>query len=180
MQEKETPDFLPGEDECDRFGVCLGIDYGSKRIGVAVSDQSWKLAFPFLVIQNGPSNKEKEAVFYEIRRVLDAHDVSLMVIGESKNFKGEDNQIMEDVKEFKERILEEFEVETIFEPELFSTIQASRIQGEHDTIDSSAAAVILQSYLDRIQSRNKKKTNPEIQEKFNARDYQESLENTYE
>jgi RNase H-fold protein (predicted Holliday junction resolvase) len=61
---------------------------------------------------------------------------------------------MEEVRDFKEYLEEEFGIEVVFEPEILSTLQASRIQGEHIMIDSSAAAIILQSYLDRIQSRN--------------------------
>jgi putative Holliday junction resolvase len=148
-------DLLPGADLRERSGVCIGIDYGTKRIGVAISDTSWKLAFPLTVIQNGPSNKEKDSVIYEIRKILDEHDVQLVVIGESKDFKNKDNEIMDEVRDFKDTLDEEFWIETLFEPELFSTLQASRIQGEHATIDSSAAAVILQSYLDRIQAKEK-------------------------
>ncbi len=81
---------------------------------------------------------------------------------------------MDEVRDFKDTLDEEFWIETLFEPEMFSTLQASRIQGEHSTIDSSAAAVILQSYLDRIQAREKAERierGEEVQED-NYQDYQ--------
>lgn len=143
---------LPGKDLRDRSGVCLGIDYGTKRIGVAVSDADWKLAFPVSVIQNGPSKKERDSALHQIRDICDSKEAFVVVIGESKDFKNKDNQIMEEVREFAEYLTDEFGLEVVYEPEIFSTLQAARIQGEHEKIDASAAAVILQSYLDRIQS----------------------------
>ena len=149
-----TLDMLPGEDVRDRTGLCIGLDYGSKRIGVAVSDQSWKIAFPLEIVQNGSSRKERESALNIIRNICEKNDAHVVVIGESKDFKNKDNQIMEEVRDFKEYLEEEFDLEVVFEPEILSTLQASRIQGEHKNIDASAAAIILQSYLDRIQSRN--------------------------
>jgi putative Holliday junction resolvase len=149
-----TLDILPGEDIRDRSGLCIGIDYGTKRIGVAVSDEAWKIAFPLEVVKNGPSKKERESALNIIRNICEKNDALVVVIGESKDFKNKDNQIMEEVRDFKEYLEEEFGLEVVFEPEILSTLQASRIQGEHKMIDSSAAAIILQSYLDRIQSRN--------------------------
>jgi putative Holliday junction resolvase len=146
--------MLPGEDIRDRTGLCIGLDYGSKRIGVAVSDQSWKIAFPLDVVKNGPSRKERESALNIVRNLCEKNDALVVVIGESKDFKNKDNQIMEEVRDFKEYLEEEFGLEVVFEPEILSTAQASRIQGEHGKIDASAAAIILQSYLDRIQSRN--------------------------
>jgi putative Holliday junction resolvase len=143
---------LPGIDPRDRAGLCLGIDYGTKRIGVAVSDKNWQFAFPLSIVKNGPSKKERDAALYEIRKICDEHEVYVVVIGESKDFQNKDNAIMEEIRDFREHLIEEFELDVVFEPEMFSTLQASRIQGEHDKIDASAAAVILQSYLDRIQS----------------------------
>ncbi len=144
---------LPGSDIRDRSGVCIGVDYGTKRVGIAVSDSNWTIAFPLTVIQNGPSNKERDSLYYQIRQICDEHDVQLVVIGESKDFSNKDNKIMQDIREFREHLTEEFLLETVFEPEIMSTLQASRLQGEHEKIDASAAAVILQSYLDRIQAK---------------------------
>jgi putative holliday junction resolvase len=152
----QEQDMLPGEDIRDRAGVCLGIDYGTKRIGVAVSDLSWTFSFPVDVIKNGPSRQERESALNIIRNLCDKHDAHVIVMGESKDFKNKDNQIMEEVRDFKEYLEEEFGFEVVFEPEMLSTLEASRIQGEHKKIDASAAAIILQSYLDRIQSRNNK------------------------
>lgn len=128
----------------------LGIDYGKKRIGVAYSDEAGTLAFPKGVIENKkPADSAKI-----IRETADTlGGIETVILGESKNFKGEDNTIMEDVREFAEH-LKSNSLEVIYEPEIMSTIQAERIQGRRKDIDASAAAVILQSYLDRLKNSN--------------------------
>ena len=70
---------------------------------------------------------------------------------------------MEDVREFAEH-LKSLLIETHFEPEVLSTMQAERIQGKRDDIDSSAAAVILQSFLDRMHTDTSQKTMQEIRD----------------
>lgn len=120
----------------------LGIDYGSKRIGLAISDESATLAFPHDMVQSGP-----KAVAM-IAEICAANKIKTVVLGESRNYKGEENKIMEAAKPFAEELRSKgFEV--IFEPEVLSTMQAERIQGRRSDIDASAAAIILQSYLDR-------------------------------
>lgn len=138
------------ENNENRVYKYLGIDYGTKRIGVSISDENKKFAFPLTTIQNRESEKAKEIACYEIRKICDENFIELVVVGYSKNYKNEDNEIMKDVFEFKQFLEDEFGIETTFEPEIMSTMQASRFQGEHEKIDASAAAIILQSYLDRM------------------------------
>jgi putative Holliday junction resolvase len=123
----------------------LGIDYGSKRVGIATSDGENRLAFPSSVIDS-KGLKPKE-VAQKIVELCKEKGIEIVVMGESKNLKGERNTIMDQIdvcaQELKNQGLSVF-----FEPEWFSTQQAERFQGKIDTIDSSAAAVILQAYLD--------------------------------
>jgi putative Holliday junction resolvase len=119
----------------------LGIDYGSKRVGVAVSDPSRRFALPVSVIQNTPILME------EIEKIAVDHETKEIVLGESKNYKGEPNDIMLDILAFKE-LLEAKGYKVYFEPEFMTSAQAERIQGKNDMSDASAAALILQSYLD--------------------------------
>ena len=130
----------------------LGIDYGTKRIGLAVSASDGSMAFPLVVIEN----RRLEDSAQEIKRICEEKDgVVDVVMGESKNFKGEDNIVMGEVRQFAE-LLRAKGLNVIFEPEIMSTIQAERIQGQKANIDASAAAVILQSYLERIKKQSKK------------------------
>lgn len=139
----------------------LGIDYGTKRVGVAISDDAGTLAFPLGVIQNlKPEDTARE--IWNICGVKGG--IEDVVLGESKNFKGEDNAVMEDVRQFAEH-LKANHLNVIFEPEIFSTMQAERLQGQRSDIDASAAAVILQSYLERIrQEKDPQRTLEEIED----------------
>jgi putative transcription antitermination factor YqgF len=136
----------------------IGIDFGSKRIGIAMSDELGSLAFPLTVISGfGHSvekkDSKKEQVEKDILDILKDKGVKTVVIGRSVNLKGEDNAIMEDAKYLGER-LGSHDYIVIYEPEMFSTIQARMFQSENKQVDASAAAIILQSYLDRIKFKN--------------------------
>ncbi|MEK7505554.1 MAG: Holliday junction resolvase RuvX [Patescibacteria group bacterium] len=120
----------------------LGIDYGSKRVGLAVSDPSGKFALPHSVIENSVNLDEA------VRKICMANEVETVVLGESKDFSGEDNSIMEEIRNFAEQ-LKSNGLSVVLEPEHFSSLAASRFQGNIEKLDSSAAAIILQSYLDR-------------------------------
>ena len=120
----------------------LGIDYGSKRVGIAVSDPEGKMAFPVSVIQNDLKLLE------EVAKIAREKNVKIIVLGESKDYKGEDNKIMSEIKEFAGQ-LKEVGYEVAYEPEFMTSVQASRLQGENELIDASAAAILLQSFLDK-------------------------------
>jgi putative transcription antitermination factor YqgF len=136
----------------------IGLDFGSKRIGVAVSDDLGLLAFPLTVVAGFGHDKDKREdrvvqTEQEVLKLLKEKEVEIVVIGHSVDLKGLDNAIMADARAFGSRLTNQgFEV--VYEPELFSTVQATKIQGENKDVDASAAAIILQSYLDRIKFKN--------------------------
>lgn len=122
----------------------LGIDYGSKKIGLAVSDEGGSFAFPFLIFKN----LSKEDSVEKIIEIIKDKKIEAIVIGESLNLKGEENKILKDAKSFAEKLKEVTGLEIAFEKEWFSTIEARRFQDRHDA-DDSAAAIILQRFLDK-------------------------------
>lgn len=124
----------------------LGIDYGSKRIGIATADTDANMAFPKSVIQND------ENVVKNIKEVCGKEEVSKIILGESKNLNGEDNNISEDIRKFKLVLEAELDKEVVLQPEFYTTYQASRVQGDSEMIDASAATIILQSYLDKFKN----------------------------
>ena len=109
----------------------------------AVSDDTGKMAFPHSVILN--SGKLLE----EVQKIVDKEKVEAIVIGESKNFKGEPNKIMLAIENFKKELEERLKIKVWFEPEFMTSQQAKHIQGETGLHDASAATIILQSYLDK-------------------------------
>lgn len=120
----------------------MGIDYGTKRVGIALSDESGAMAFPELVIQN------TDDLVDELCSLAERKEVKEIVIGESKDFKGENNPIMEDIQALKAK-LEARGFVVHLEPEFLTSHQAAQIQGETSMNDASAATIILNSFLSR-------------------------------
>lgn len=121
----------------------LGVDYGSKRIGIAVSDETGRFALPHSVVRAGP-----DAVA-AVAKICAERGVERVVVGESRDYKGNANKIMPAATRFAEALHTATGIPVVFEKEFLTTLEASRIQGEHATIDASAAAIILKSYIDR-------------------------------
>ena len=120
----------------------LGIDYGNRRIGLALSDDTLSLAFPHKTLQNS------KTVLQEVLDIIEKEQVTHVVIGESKDNDMKDNPIMERITQFKGQ-LEEKGVKVELHPELYSSAQVMSIMGtENKAIDASAAAIILQNYLE--------------------------------
>jgi putative Holliday junction resolvase len=131
----------------------LGVDYGTKRIGVAVSDDTGLLAFPLGVVAAG------QGALDEVASIARENSVQKIVMGESRDNKGEANEVMEDIEQFKKDIAELTGLPVEYEREYFTSTYAARQfapqeksrkkNPAHDNLDASAAALILQSYLDR-------------------------------
>lgn len=128
----------------------LGIDYGTKHIGVAVSDETATLAFPLGTVAAGGG------ALGEVLALARENGVKQVVIGESRDYSGASNPIMQEIEKFKQA-LEQSGHTVVFEPEFMTSALASRQgqdkrgEGGSEQIDkdASAAALILQHYLDR-------------------------------
>jgi len=121
----------------------IGIDYGKKRVGVAISDEIGDFAYPYGVLVN------TKRLVKEILEICKKEGVGEIVIGESLDFKGNKNQIMGDVEKFKAELEKETELPVKYENEFMTSAEASRGQGFVDKLDASAAAIILRTYLNR-------------------------------
>ena len=121
----------------------IGVDYGTRRVGIAVSDESGVLAFPAEVVA------EREAVA-RIAALARDREARGIVIGESKNFDGRDNPVMARIRVFAKKVNAATGIKIFFEPEFMTSAAAMR-EGEtaEEKIDASAAALILQSFLDK-------------------------------
>ena len=120
----------------------LGIDYGSKNIGVALSDERGEWAFPHSVLAND------EKTVGAILKLMKENLVKEVVIGESKDFKGKANEIMAAASGFAKPLAAAGLV-VHFEPEYLTSHQAQHIQGVTKMLDASAATIILQSFLEK-------------------------------
>jgi len=121
----------------------LGIDYGKKRVGVAISDEEGKFAFPHSVVANSAN------LVQNVVEICRENLVEEVVVGESKDYTGSDNSIMKDIRSFVGNLKTESGLPVHLEPEFLTTAQAERIQGKNDMTDASAAAIILSSYINK-------------------------------
>ncbi len=121
----------------------IGIDYGTKRVGVALSDDNGKIAFPKSILENNPKLLEN------LKKLILENSVNKIIIGESKNFKMEDNEIMTEILDLKKVLEAELDMDVDLNPEFLSSMEARNVSGKSEMIDASAAAIILQDYLDK-------------------------------
>lgn len=134
-------------------GRVLGLDIGTKRIGIAVSDPLFITARPVDTIMRQPEQKSIE----EIKRLCKEYNVSQIVAGLPVNMDGTIGFQAQDVQKYTTLIENEIKIEVIFEDERLSSEDAERLlieQGKKPSrdkalIDRVAAAIILQQYLDR-------------------------------
>jgi len=132
----------------------LGIDYGTKRIGLAVSDESGMFAFPKEILANGKQALEK------ILDLVKSESIGKIVVGNSLDTSGQRNLVMEDVDAFVEELHKLTGLPVDLHDERFSSIAARAMDLEKpkaslrnsaarmDHIDDRAAAIMLQRYLD--------------------------------
>ncbi|MDP2677036.1 MAG: Holliday junction resolvase RuvX [bacterium] len=123
----------------------LGIDYGLRKAGIALSDEGQTVAFPKGVYPSAwPGIKDT------ISDILAKETVSEIVIGLPLTLEGEESDMSKKVRAFVEKLRQYFSLPIYFENESFTSkaVSASGAAPPHK-IDASAAALILQSFLDR-------------------------------
>lgn len=121
----------------------LGIDYGEKRVGIALSDEAEGFAFPFAVLKN---DRNLSAAF---KNIVEKEKVAAFVVGLPFNFKGEKTKMSKKIEDFSSQLKETFHIPVFFENEVLTTKVARQIQGETASLDASSAALILESFLQR-------------------------------
>src|SRR5438874_7770299 len=130
----------------------LGLDYGTKRVGVAVSDELKVIAQPLEYIPPAPF-----ADFIErIREIIRTKEVELILVGMPRNMDGSFGPAALKVQEFVAVLKTSVAIPIQTVDERLSSVQAHRFLTEagvrgrrrREKVDKSAAAVLLQSYLD--------------------------------
>ena len=126
----------------------LGIDFGTRKIGLAISDEAGTMGFPYGIVPNDSRLLE------DMAKIAEKEGVEAFVIGESLNREGKDNPVMEQARAFAGELQTRTNLPIFYEMEAFTTQEASRdFEGERMPgrllVDASAAAIILTSYLGR-------------------------------
>jgi putative holliday junction resolvase len=135
---------------------CLGIDLGSSRIGIAISDELGLLAHPLETVPNDPSFLSR------LRKIVLEKGVSGIVVGVPRNMDGSYGPAAEKAKLFLSELKSEFpDLRLIAWDERLTTVEAQRllhaagrdVKKSRPVIDQVAAQVLLQSYLDSLEAR---------------------------
>ena len=120
----------------------LGIDYGEKRIGLAVSDESQTFARELIIL----SPKEFWA---QITAIIEQNQVTLIVLGWPLNMSGEMTEKTKEVESFKSELETKTGLPVEIIDERLSSAMAETISGGKKDLDSLAAQILLQNYLDK-------------------------------
>ncbi len=130
----------------------LGLDVGTKRIGLALSDPLGFSAQPFSTIIRESKKKDMAA----IEAILLEYDIKKVVVGMPKNMNGTIGPSGEMARLVGEKIKNKFKIEVIYVDERLSSVSAERTlieanvrrEDRKNMIDKVAASYILQTYLD--------------------------------
>ncbi len=141
--------------ECGTIAVkmprIMALDIGTRRIGVAVSDETGIIAQPLAVVTRESTAKDISTIARMVRE-WEAHQV---VVGMPVTLQGEQAQSAQQVSDFVARLREVLEVPVVLVDERLSTAEANRRMLEADArraerrqkVDAVAAALILERYL---------------------------------
>lgn len=133
----------------------LGLDLGSKTLGIAISDASNTIASVLKTIRF--SDEDYQSLIEPLKEILINNDVKTVVLGYPLNMNGTVGVRAEICLNFKEMLEEQLNVSVVMEDERLTSVISNQILIEADLsrkkrkkkVDGLAAQIILQSYLDR-------------------------------
>ncbi len=138
--------------ETENFKRILAIDYGTKRIGLALSDPLLIFAYAFRTVSN--DNK----LWNELTGIVREKSVSKIILGFPEKENGKPSAISNDILKFKNQLENKFHIEVILRDERYTSSIAKDLvllsvtkkskRRDKGLLDRNAAAVILQDYLD--------------------------------
>jgi putative holliday junction resolvase len=124
----------------------LGIDYGTRRIGLAVSDETQTLSRELAILS-------PKQFWREIRNIIAEQGIERLVIGLPLNMSGTVTDKSREVQEFSDQLQQQVMIPIEFMDERFSSQMAQGLIGiAKQPVDSLAAQIILQNYLDKQKS----------------------------
>jgi len=133
----------------------LGIDYGTKKLGLALSDESGLMGFPHAVVPHTPR------LVQDLLALIAKEGVDALVVGESRDYAGKENPVHEAAHALGDELSQTAGIPVFYESEVLTSREArrqdesgekTRAPKKRTDIDASAAALILTSYLSRTTS----------------------------
>jgi len=132
----------------------IGVDMGSKRVGLSISDENRKVATPIKTI----NYDNIQALVDELRKLINENNVHAIIFGNPKNMDGTEGSSSQSVKDKAKIISEKIQIPIFMWDERLSTVGAFNLSSQLDinvskrvkNIDENAAAFILQGVLDYL------------------------------
>ena len=130
----------------------IGLDLGSKRIGISICDEKQLIATPLKTINRNSLNE----LISELKMIIDENDIKGIVVGNPLNMDGSSGRSAQSVKDTSEKIEENINIPICLWDERLSTVGAFKLSSQLDInvskreqkIDENAAAFILQGAID--------------------------------
>ncbi len=141
----------------------LGLDYGTKTVGVAVCDPLFLTAQGVEIIRREKPTKLRKTLS-RIEELIKEYDVDRIVLGYPMHMNGDAGIRCQETEEFRDLLVKRTGLEVIFWDERLTTVEADEIMAEvgifdrrerKEHVDKIAAMIILQGYLDSLQQNRK-------------------------
>jgi len=130
----------------------LAIDYGKKRIGLALTDPLLTFAYPFETIQNNKS------VLVQLKKIIEEKNIIKIILGYPSREDGKVSRLIPEINNFKDKLFKNFKIEVVLWDEMYTSKMAEKIavdsykkkkkRKDKGLVDRNAAAIMLQEYLD--------------------------------
>lgn len=138
----------------------LGLDLGSRTLGISLSDVTLTIASTYKTIRFEEGNYD--SLLPEIKSIVDEYSISKIVLGLPKNMSNTIGERASICIEFQKKLNEYLNIEVVMQDERLSTVEATNYMISADIsrkkrkkkVDSLAASIILQTYLDKEKRRN--------------------------
>lgn len=140
----------------------IGLDFGTRTVGVALSDEAQIIAQPLVTIERKHAAKLRRT-YAQLERIIEEQNVGSIVLGFPKNMNNTEGERAEATRQFMNDLERRTGLPVILVDERLTTVEADRILEETGVaasarkahIDKMAAAIILQSYLDKEKNKVK-------------------------
>jgi len=125
----------------------LGVDYGEKRVGLAVSDESQTLARELEIVS-------LQEFWQDINQIIRDNQISEIILGWPLNLSGGETKKTKEVEKFKTKLETVGNIPVVIFDERLSSVMAKKLPGGNSKVDSLAAQILLQNYLNRGKARS--------------------------
>lgn len=137
----------------------LGLDLGTRTLGIAISDLTATIANPIMTLRF--EEEDYDSLLPKLKEIVNEEKIDKIILGLPKNMNNTIGSRAEETIMFKEKLEKYVDLEVVFQDERRSTIEANNYMLEANMsrkkrkkhIDGLAASIILQTYLDKMKGR---------------------------